>query len=98
MQAKPDYEPNKIALENMNKGIDIWKQTLTKIDYNDKKALLNGKIATYIYFNLIRLNLALGNKKEAEKYLNEMQDHLVDLKLSYDQNNELKTIENRLYN
>ena len=98
MQAKPDYEPNKVAFENMNKGIDIWKNTLTKINYDDKKAVLNGKIATYIYFNLIRLNLALGNKSVAEKYLNEMQDHLVDLKLSYDQNNELKILENKLYN
>lgn len=97
MQARPDYEPNKVAFENLNKGVDIWKQTLTKINYDDKKALLNGKIATYIYFNLIRLNLALGNKSVAEKYLNEIQDHLVDLKLSYDQNNELKMLENKIY-
>lgn len=98
MQAKPDYEPNKVAFENLNKGITIWEDTLAKINYSDKKAIFNGKIATYIYLNLIRLNLALGNKSEAEKALNKMQEHLVDLKLTYDQNNELKILENKLYN
>lgn len=98
MQAKPDYAPNKAAFENLNKGVEIWKSTLLKIDYNDKKAIYNGKIATYLYMNLIRLNLALGNKAEAEKYLNEMQEHLVDLKLSWDQNNELKALELKIYN
>lgn len=98
IQAKPDYTPNKTAFENLNKGVEIWKTTLKKIDYNDKKALFNGKIAAYLYMNLIRLNLALGNKTEAEKYLNEMQEHLVDLKLSYDQNYELKALEQKIYN
>jgi hypothetical protein len=98
MQAKPDYAPNKAAFENMNKGMDIWKETLKKVNYNDKKALYNGKIGTYLYMNLIRLNIALGNKAEAEKYLNEMQEHLVDLKLSFDQNYELKALEQKIYN
>lgn len=98
MQAKPDYAPNKTAFENLNKGVEIWKSTLLKIDYNDKKAIYNSKIATYLYMNLIRLNLTLGNKAEAEKYLNEMQEHLVDLKLSWDQNNELKALELKIYN
>lgn len=98
MQAKPDYAPNKAAFENLNKGVEIWKSTLSKIDYNDKKALYNGKIGTYLYMNLIRLNVALGNKTEAEKYLNEMQEHLVDMKLSWDQNNELKGLEQTIYN
>ncbi|MDH6252623.1 phage-related minor tail protein [Chryseobacterium sp. H1D6B] len=98
MQAKPDYTPNKAAFENMNKGVDIWKETLKKVNYNDKKALYNGKIGTYLYMNLIRLNIALGNKTEAEKYLNEMQEHLVDLKLSFDQNYELKALEQKIYN
>lgn len=98
MQAKPDYAPNKAAFENMNKGVDIWKSTLKKVNYDDKKALYNGKIGTYLYMNLIRLNIALGNKTEAEKYLNEMQEHLVDLKLSFDQNYELKALEQKIYN
>ncbi|MDQ0592924.1 tetratricopeptide (TPR) repeat protein [Chryseobacterium ginsenosidimutans] len=98
LQAKSDYAPNKVAMENMQKGIDVWKTALTKVNYNDKKALYNQKIGEYLYFNLIRLNIALGNYQEAEKYLNELQDHLVDIKLSYDANLELKRLEEKIYN
>lgn len=98
LQAKSDYPPNKVAMENMQKGIDMWKAALTKVNYSDKKALYNQKIGEYLYFNLIRLNLALGNSKEAEKYLNELQEHLVDIKLSYDANLELKKLEEKIYN
>lgn len=85
------------AMTGMQKGIDIWKDTLTKIDYKDKKADLNAKIATYVYFNLIRLNVALGNKKEAEKYLNELQENMVYMDLSSDEKTELKQFENSIY-
>jgi len=98
LQAKSDYEPNKVAMENMQKGIDLWKSALTKVNYNDKKALYNQKIGEYLYFNLIRLHVAFGNYKEAEKYLNELQEHLVDIKLSYDANLELKKLEEKIYN
>lgn len=98
MQARPDYAPNKTALENMDKGVIIWKDALKKINYDDKKAPYNAKIAAYLYMNLIRLNLALGRKSEAEKSLNDMQEHLVDMKLSWDQNNELKGLEQQIYN
>ena len=97
-QAKPDYAPNKAALEGLEKGINLWKDGLKKINYDDKKAPYNAKIAAYLYMNLIRLNIALGRKSEAEKYLNEMQEHLVDMKLSWDQNNELKGLEQKIYN
>lgn len=98
LQAKSDYATNKVAMENMQKGTDLWKSALTKINYNDKKALYNQKIGEYIYFNLLRLNIALGNYQEAEKYLNELQEHLVDIKLSYDANLELKKLEEKIYN
>nr|WP_315027045.1 hypothetical protein [uncultured Chryseobacterium sp.] len=98
LQAKSDYAPNKVAMENMQKGIDIWKNALTKVNYQDKKALYNQKIGEYLYFNLIRLNIALGNYQDAEKYLNQLQEHLVDIKLSYDANLELKRLEETIYN
>ena len=85
------------AKAGLQKGIDIWTNTLSKIDYKDKKADFNAKIAEFIYFNLIRLNLALGNKKVAEKYLNEMQENMIYMKLSYDDESELKNIENQIY-
>jgi len=70
---------------------------LTKIDYKDKKSDFNAKIAQMVYFNLMRLSLALNNKADAEKYLNEMQENMIYMKLSYDEENELKQIENQIY-
>ena len=87
-----------VAMTNMQKGIEIWKETLTKIAYKDKNADFNAKIAEFVYFNLIRLNIALGNKKEAEKYLNEFQENQIYMKLSYDDQNELKGLETSIYN
>ncbi len=86
------------ALTGMQKGIDIWKETLTKVDYKDKKADFNNKIAEFVYFNLIRLHLALGKRTEAEKFLNEFQENQIYMKLSYDDENELKRLETSIYN
>lgn len=90
-------EMNDAAYAGMQKGIDIWMETLTKVDYKNKKADLNADIAQYIYFNLIRLNLAMGKKKEAEKFLNQLQENLIYIKLSYDEENELKRLEAETY-
>jgi hypothetical protein len=88
---------NTAAYANMQKGIDIWTSTLEKVEYKNSKADLNGKIAGFIYFNLIRLNLALNKKADAEKYLNQLQENLVYIKLSSDDERELKTIESSIY-
>jgi hypothetical protein len=88
---------NAIALAGMQKGIDIWTATLDKVDYKNPKADFNSKIAEFVYFNLIRLNLALNRKTEAEKYLNQMQENLIYIKLSYDEENELKGLEQEVY-
>jgi hypothetical protein len=88
---------NTAAFTNMQKGIDIWTQTLEKVEYKNPKADFNPKIAEFIYFNLIRLNIALNKKADAEKYLNQLQENLVYIKLSYDEENELKRIENEIY-
>lgn len=86
------------AMTGMQKGIDIWKETLTKVDYQkDSKSDFNAKIAKAVYFNLINLNLALGNKTEAEKFLNEMQENLIYMKLSSSEEEELKASESKIY-
>ncbi|MFD0751655.1 hypothetical protein ACFQZS_16005 [Mucilaginibacter calamicampi] len=90
-------EINSAAFANMQKGIDIWVQTLAKIEYKNDKADFNDKIAKYIYFNLINLNIALNKLAEAEKYLNALQENLVYIKLSYDENNDLKRMEKNIY-
>ena len=85
------------AMVGLQKGLDIWTDTLTKIEYKNPKADLNSKIAKFIYFNLINLNIAMNKKPEAEKYLNEMQEHLVDIKLSSEDEAEIKGMENSIY-
>jgi hypothetical protein len=90
-------EINNVAFANMQKGIDIWVQTLGKIEYKNDKADFNDKIAKFIYFNLINLNIALNKPAEAEKYLNQLQENLVYIKLSYDETNELKRMEKNIY-
>lgn len=97
LQAGNDSEVNEMAIQNMKKGTDIWVETLKKVDYKDSKAKYNAKIAKMLYFNLIRLNVAMNNKKEAEKFLNEMQENLINLKLSYSEEQELNQLERTIY-
>ncbi len=90
-------EENTVALTNMKKGTDIWVQTLEKVDFKDSKSDFNAKIAEFIYMNLIRLNLALNNKVEAEKYLNQYQENQIYMKLSSDDKKELDSMEKQIY-
>ncbi len=89
---------NQAALTGLQRRSDIWKNTIKKDDFKDKKADLNAKIGEMVYFNLIRIYLALDNKKEAEKWLNAMQENLSYIDLSYDGKNALKAIESQIYN
>jgi hypothetical protein len=91
-------EENEVAMANMKKGTDIWIQTLGKIDFKDAKSDFNAKIAEFIYINMIRLNLALNNKVEAEKYLNQYQENQIYMKLSSDDKVELNNMEKEIYN
>ncbi|WP_294818336.1 hypothetical protein [uncultured Flavobacterium sp.] len=91
-------ESNTAAYAAMQKGIDIWVDTLGKVEYKNNKADMNADIAEFIYFNLIRLNIALGRKADAEKYLNQFQENLIYIKLNYDEKNELKQLEDQIYN
>lgn len=90
-------EMTKAAMAGLQKGIDTWTSTLAKVDFKDKKSDFNTVIGEFLYFNLIRLNLALGNKTVAEKYLNEMQENMIYMKLNSSDEAELKAIENQIY-
>jgi hypothetical protein len=85
------------GMAGMQKGIDIWKDTISKIQWKDKKADLNAKIGTYVYLNLIRVNLAVGNKKEAEKTLNEFQENIIYMDLSSEEKSEVQQFESAIY-
>ncbi|KAA1247165.1 hypothetical protein [Aquimarina sp. RZ0] len=75
----------------------IWKEELSKIDYKDKKATMNVAVAKIIFFNLLRVNISLKNKEQAEKTLELMQEKLIDLDLSNDQKRTLTSLEEQIY-
>lgn len=97
LSATTDKDMKAVAVTNMQKGIDIWIQALTKIEYKNAKAAYNARIARFIYFNLIKINLVLNKKQEAEKYLNSLQENLVDIKLSSDEKTTLAQLEKQIY-
>ncbi len=97
LQPDPDPDVNTIAFTNMQKGIDIWLQTLQKIEYKNSKADFNAKIAKFIFFNLMRINVALDRKTEAEKYLNQLQENLVDINLNNEEERDLNELEKLIY-
>ncbi len=90
-------EMTKAAMTGLQKGIDIWNTTLTKVDFKDKKSDFNAAIGEFVYFNLIRLNLALNDRTSAEKYLNDMQENMIYMKLSSSDEADLKGLENQIY-
>lgn len=92
-----DPEISNAARNGIQKGVDALKSCLAKVDYKDKKADYNAKIASNIYMNLIRLNLALNQKSEAEKNLNDMQENLIYMDLNRDDTEELKNLESQIY-
>ncbi|MDL2290166.1 hypothetical protein LJB95_02035 [Paludibacteraceae bacterium OttesenSCG-928-F17] len=97
LQGNADSKSDEAAVENMKKGTDIWENTLKNIEYKNDKSDFNSNIAKFIYFNLIRIQIGLDNKKEAEKYLNEMQENLIYIKLSANEERELKQLEKEIY-
>lgn len=97
IQEDPNSRLTLSAMENLQKGIDIWDNTLTMVDFKNSKADYNSKIAQYVYFNLIKVHVALNRKEKAENYLNALQENLVNIKLSYDDEQALKRLEKLIY-
>ncbi|HET8810470.1 MAG TPA: hypothetical protein VFM65_09435 [Flavobacteriaceae bacterium] len=75
----------------------IWRSELAKADYNEKKARINKEVAKMIFFNLLRVQISLKNKKQAEATLSKMQDKLLDLELSNRERDELTQLEEKIY-
>ncbi len=76
---------------------EVWKAELAKIDYNDKKAVMNKDVAKMIFFNLMRVDISLKDKAQAEETLAAMQEKRIDLDLSYDEKNTFTRLEEQVY-
>jgi hypothetical protein len=85
---------SKVELEAVR---DLWKSELAKIDYKDKKALMNKEIAKMIFFNLMRVDISLKDKTQAEETLSLMQGKRIDLDLNYDQKATFTRLEEQVY-
>lgn len=76
---------------------DVWKSELKRIDYNDKRAEMNKDIARIIFFNLMRVDISLKNKAQAEESLAAMQEKRIDLDLDYDDKAMFTRLEEQVY-
>ncbi|MUU77544.1 hypothetical protein [Winogradskyella endarachnes] len=83
---------------DLNNVRDIWFSELNKIDYKDKKAVMNKDIAKIIFFNLMKVDISLKDKAKAEETLNLMQEKRIDLDLSYDEKGRFTRLEEQIYN
>lgn len=92
-----DEKRNAEAFKGIENGVELWTKALQKIDFKNSKADYNAKVAKNLYMNFIRLYLALDNKIEAEKYLNNLQEHLVEIDLSSNEQRELSGLEKSVY-
>jgi len=76
---------------------DSWKSELEKVDYRDKKAVMNKDVAKMIFINLMRVEISLKNKAEAEETLSLMQDRRIDLDLNYTEKQTFTQLEEQIY-
>jgi hypothetical protein len=90
-------ETRERALAELEDIKKIWKSELVKVDYKDKKAQMNAEIGRMILFNLLRVDLSLKDKVQAEETLSLIQDKLIDLDLNYDEKREFTALEEQVY-
>jgi hypothetical protein len=85
------------AMSELEKVRDVWKSELEKVDYSDKKAIMNGNVSRIILFNLMRVDLTLKDRAQAEETLKLIQEHRIDLDLGYYEKEELVKLEEEVY-
>lgn len=76
---------------------DTWKSELKRVNYADKKADMNKDIARMIFYNLMRVDISLKDKAQAEETLAAMQEKRIDLDLGYDDKAMFTRLEEQVY-
>ncbi len=76
---------------------NTWLSELEKVDYSNKKATFNAKIGKSILFNLLRVDVILKDKDNAEEILAKMQESRIDLDLNYNEEKEFTSLEEKVY-
>jgi hypothetical protein len=85
------------AIEELKAVRETWKAELAKVNYTDKKAVMNNEVAKIIFFNLMRVDISLKDKAQAEETLSAMQEKRIDLNLSYDEKAAFTRLEEEIY-
>jgi hypothetical protein len=85
------------AKEELQAVRAIWNSELKRIDYADKKADMNKDVAKIIFFNLMRVDIALKDKAQAEETLAAMQERRIDLDFDYDEKAAFTRLEEQVY-
>ncbi len=75
----------------------IWISELKKVDYSDKKALFNKDVAKAIFFNLIKVDISLKDKNQAEETLKTIQEKRIDLDFNYNEEAMFTRLEEQVY-
>ena len=58
---------------------------------------MNNKVAKIIFFNLMRVDISLKDKSQAEETLSLMQKRRIDLDLNYDEKATFTRLEEQVY-
>jgi len=76
---------------------NTWLSELEKVNYSDKKATYNAKVGKAIFFNLLKVDLILKDKTNAEEILSKIQEKRIDLDFNYNEENEFTELEEKVY-
>ncbi len=90
-------DTRKRSEEELKAVREVWKSELQKINYKDKKAVMNKKVAKMIFFNLLRVDIRLKDKTVAEETLAAIQEKMIDLSLNYTEKTTLTRLEEQVY-
>lgn len=97
MNKSASLDTRVFAKETLANVREIWKKELSNINYSDKKAIMNKKIAKILFFNMLRVDISLKNKENAEESLALLQEKLIDLDLGYYDKETLTKLEEQVY-
>jgi hypothetical protein len=97
MKKDASGETRERAISELVAVRDIWKSELAKIDYKDKKAVMNKDVAVMIFYNLMQVDISLKDKAQAEETLALLQERRIDLDLNYDEKNAFTKLEEQVY-
>ncbi len=85
------------SIKELMEAREIWISELDKVDYKDDKALYNNNVAKSIFFNLLKVDISLKDKTQAEKTIESIQNKRIDLDFNYNEKATFTRLEEQVY-